>query len=129
MNNAYEHEIRYHLLKILSENSNLTQREMAKELGISLGKVNYCISELGKRGLVKIRRFKAAENKLQYIYILTPQGLEEKARLTLRFLRAKMQEYEEITRQIKELTLEIEEGGLEGIHPDEAFEWSQLKEF
>ena len=84
MNNV-EQEIRYRLLKILSRESNLSQREMAKKMGISLGKVNYCLSELAKKGLIKVHRFKSAKNKIPYTYILTPRGLEEKAGLTARF--------------------------------------------
>ena len=113
--NATEQEIRYRLLKILSQESKLTQREMAKKMGISLGKVNYCLSELAKKGLIKINRFKSAKNKIPYTYVLTPHGIEEKARLTVSFLRRKTREYEEIKRQIRELSAEIEEETLEDI--------------
>jgi len=106
--NSVEQEIRYRLLKILSQESNLSQREMAKKMGISLGKVNYCLSELAKKGLIKVHRFKSARNKIPYTYILTPRGLEEKAVLTVRFLRRKIAEYEEIKSQIRELARDIE---------------------
>ena len=76
MNNRYEQEIRYRLLKILSRESNITQRDMAKRMGISLGKVNYCLSELAKKGIIKINRFKSARNKVPYTYIITPRGIE-----------------------------------------------------
>ncbi|MDY7036815.1 MAG: MarR family EPS-associated transcriptional regulator [Thermodesulfobacteriota bacterium] len=109
MNNRYEQEIRYRLLKILSQESKLTQRDMAKKAGISLGKVNYCLSELAKKGLIKVIRFKSARDKRPYTYILTPRGLEEKAKLTVTFLRRKINEYKEIRRQISELTREINE--------------------
>ena len=109
MNNQFEQEIRYRLLKILSQESDLTQRDMAKQMGISLGKVNYCLSELAKKGLIKVNRFKSAKNKIPYSYILTPYGIEEKARLTMSFLRRKTREFEEIKRQIRELSAEIEE--------------------
>lgn len=109
MNYQYEQEIWYHFLKLLSEESNLTQRNMAKRMGISLGKVNYCVSELAKRGFIKINRFKDSSNKIRYIYLLTPSGLEEKAKLTLAFLRRKTLEYEETKRQIRELSAELEE--------------------
>ena len=115
MNNLYEQEIRYRLLKILSKDPNFTQREMAKKMGISLGKVNYCLSELAKKGFIKISRFKSSRNKIRYIYILTPRGLEEKARLTLSFLKRKTLEYEEISRQIRDLAREVEEERLEDI--------------
>jgi len=106
--NSYEHEIRYRLLKILSEDSSLTQREMSGRMGISLGKLNYCLTELARKGFVKIHRFKDSKNKTKYVYLLTPRGLEEKARVTLSFLKRKVREYEEIKRQIKELSREIE---------------------
>jgi len=127
MNKPLDQEIDYRLLKILSGENNLTQREMAKQMGISLGKVNYCLAELAKKGFVKVNRFKGSGNKLQYVYILTPSGLEAKARVTLRFLRRKMKEYEDIKQQIKELTKEIEQDNpdmedlsavdMEGVYP------------
>ncbi len=109
MNKTCEQEIRFHLFKILSQESNLTQRDMAKKMGISLGKANYCISELAKKGFIKINRLKVSKNKIRYFYMLTPRGVEEKARLTLSFLNRKISEFEEIKRQIKELTQEVEE--------------------
>jgi EPS-associated MarR family transcriptional regulator len=109
MNNPDGQEIRYRLLKILSQESNLTQRDMAKQMGISLGKVNYCLSELAKRGLIDVIRFKSAKNKIPYTYVLTPRGMKEKARLTVNFLRRKVSEYEEIKRQIRELAQEVKE--------------------
>lgn len=115
MNNRYEQEIRYRLLKVLSQDSNLSQRDMAKRMGISLGKVNYCISELAKKGLIKVNRFKSAKNKIPYTYMLTPSGLEEKGKLTVTFLKRKLSEYEEIKRQIKELAGEVGEDRVEVI--------------
>jgi len=112
MNNLYEKEIRYRLLKILDKDPNLTQRQMAQKMGISLGKVNYCLSELTKKGFIKIDRFKASKIKIKYIYMLTPRGLEEKGRLTLSFLKLKLFEYEEIKRQIRDLATEVAEEGL-----------------
>jgi EPS-associated MarR family transcriptional regulator len=113
MNHNYEQEIRYRLLKLLSRDSHLGQRDMAKRMGISLGKVNYCVSELASKGCIKITRFKSAKNKIPYTYMLTPKGLEEKARLTLAFLKRKLSEYEEIKKQIRELHYEVEEDGLD----------------
>lgn len=86
---------------------------MAKRMGISLGKVNYCISELAAKGWIKITRFRSAKNKIPYTYLLTPKGLEEKGKLTLRFLKRKLSEYEEIKKQIRELHYEVEEDGLD----------------
>ena len=109
MNNHHEQEIRLRLLKILSQEPNLSQRDMANRIGISLGKVNYCLSELAKRGLIKIIRFKSAKNKTPYTYVLTPHGIQEKAHLTIRFLKQKLTEYEEIKRQIRQLAREVEQ--------------------
>lgn len=112
MNHNYEQEIRYRLLKVLSQDPNLGQRDMAKRMGISLGKVNYCVSELASKGWIKITRFKSAKKKMPYTYMLTPKGVEEKGRLTLRFLKRKLSEYEEIKKQIRELHCEVEQESL-----------------
>jgi EPS-associated MarR family transcriptional regulator len=113
MNKLYEQEIRYSLLKILARHSNLTQREMARKMEISLGKVNYCLSELAKKGLIKIKSFRDSGNKIRYAYLLTPRGMEEKARLTLGFLRRKMVEYKNMREEIEELAREVEKLKLE----------------
>ena len=107
--NARDQEIRYRLLKILSQQSNLSQRDMAKQMGISLGKVNYCVSDLAKRGLIDITRFKSAKDKIPYTYVLTPRGIKEKAKLTASFLKRKMAEYEEMRVLIAQLLRELEE--------------------
>ena len=107
MNHTYEQEIRYHLLKILAKEPQLGQREMAKRMGISLGKVNFCVSELAAKGWIKITRLKSARKKIPYIYMLTPKGLEEKGKLTVRFLKRKVSEYEEIKVQISDIYQEV----------------------
>jgi EPS-associated MarR family transcriptional regulator len=104
-----EPEIRYRLLKLLEKNPNMTQRQMAGEMGLSLGKFNYCLKELVKKGIVKIDRFTTSDNKAGYMYVLTPHGIEEKAKITVSFLRRKMKEYEEIKNQIKELAGEVDQ--------------------
>ncbi len=108
MNHLYEQEIHYKLLTLLASEENLSQREMAGRMGISLGKTNYVLTELANKGIIKIKRFKSAPNKIPYSYMLTPQGLEEKAKITLNFLKRKLSEYEEIKRQIKEIVKEVE---------------------
>jgi EPS-associated MarR family transcriptional regulator len=118
MNNPYEQEIRYRLLKVLSQESNLGQRDIAKRMGISLGKVNYCISELAAKGWIKITRFRSAKKKIPYTYVLTPKGLKEKGNLTIRFLKRKVDEYEEIKKQIRELHYEIQQEGLDSPQSD-----------
>ncbi|MBC8434298.1 MAG: MarR family EPS-associated transcriptional regulator [Desulfobacterales bacterium] len=113
MNHVYQQEIHYRLLKILAEEPKLGQREMAKKMGISLGKVNFCVSELAAKGWIKITRLKSARKKIPYIYMLTPKGLEEKGKLTVRFLRSKLTEYEEIKKQILELHYEVQQESLD----------------
>lgn len=115
MNHAYEQEIHYHLLNLLTDEPQLRQLDMARKMGVSVGKVNYCLSELAKKGLIKVKRFKSAKNKLPYSYMLTPRGIEEKGRITVRFLKRKLTEYEEIKRQIVALTKEVEKNGLRGM--------------
>jgi MarR family transcriptional regulator, temperature-dependent positive regulator of motility len=106
MNNMPEHEVNYKILKLLSTEPNLSQRAISGRMGISLGKTNYVLAELAEKGIIKIKRFKTASNKTPYTYMLTPHGLEEKARITLKFLKRKLSEYEEIKHQIKEITKE-----------------------
>ena len=97
------------LLRKLESNPEYTQRELSKEMGVSLGKVNYCIRKLTEKGLIKITNFKQNPNKMGYAYILTPKGIEEKARLTILFLKRKIIEYEILKQEINELKLESEE--------------------
>jgi EPS-associated MarR family transcriptional regulator len=108
MNNTDEHEIRYRLLKLLGDDPNLTQRQMASEMGLSLGKFNYCLKELVKKGIVKIERFTTSDRKAAYIYLLTPRGINEKATITASFLKRKLYEYEEIIQEIESLKKEVE---------------------
>jgi len=96
-------ENRYQLLKLLEENPSLNQRELAKAMGISLGKTNYCLNALIERGLIKAANFKRSKTKMNYAYYLTPKGIEEKAQVTLRFLKRKQQEYELLVKELEEL--------------------------
>ena len=102
----------YGLLKTLEENPGLSQRDLAKKLGVSLGKVNYCLNALVEKGSLKINNFRNSDNKLAYAYLLTPHGVEEKARITVRFLKYKVQEYERLRREIEQLQREAKEQGL-----------------
>ena len=102
----------YSLLRILEENPGLSQRELAKRLGVSLGKVNFCLNALITKGNLKITNFRNSDNKLAYAYLLTPRGMEEKARITVHFLKLKMQEYERLRDEIEELKREAERKGL-----------------
>ena len=107
MNTKSTTEIRYRLLKLLEKNPNLTQRQMAEEMGLSLGKFNYCLKELAKKGIVKIERFTTSDRKAAYMYLLTPKGIEEKTRITANFLKRKMAEYDQLKQEIRELTREV----------------------
>jgi EPS-associated MarR family transcriptional regulator len=107
----------YGLLKTLEENPGLSQRDLAKRLGISLGKVNFCLNALVTKGSLKISNFRNNENKLAYAYLLTPRGVEDKARITIGFLKHKMQEYELLKKEIEALKHEAEQKGLlEKVH-------------
>ena len=99
-------ETTYKLLKIIENEPHLSQREIAKRMDVSLGKANYCLKALTDRGLIKIRNFYKNKKKSPYIYFLTPQGIEEKAQVTYRFLQIKMKEYEDIKEEIKKLKSE-----------------------
>ncbi len=94
---------KYQLLKSLEQDANLTQRQLSKELGISLGKVNYCLQSLIQRGFVKINNFKNSNHKLQYSYLLTPKGIEEKTKLTIEFLKVKTEEYEALKEEVERI--------------------------
>lgn len=100
-------ENRYQLLKLLEENPEMSQRQLAAALGVSLGKVNFCLRALIEVGSVKVANFSRSPNKKAYAYLLTPKGIEEKARVTLRFLAKKQNEYEELKREINELKNEV----------------------
>ncbi|EMY76236.1 EPS-associated transcriptional regulator, MarR family [Leptospira weilii serovar Ranarum str. ICFT] len=101
--------LRHKLLRILEENPEVNQRELSEILGISLGKVNYCLKALMDKGWIKAKNFKNSKNKLAYAYFLTPMGIEEKALITVRYLKIKMQEYEQIRKEIEELKKEVGE--------------------
>ena len=95
-------ENRYQLLKLLEQNPSLNQRELAKAMGISLGKTNYCLNALIEKGLIKAANFKRSKTKMNYAYFLTPKGLDEKARVTLQFLKLKQQEYDSLVKELEE---------------------------
>jgi EPS-associated MarR family transcriptional regulator len=99
----------YSLLKALEENPGLSQRDLAKRLGVSLGKVNFCLNALVEKGSIKINNFRNSENKLAYAYLLTPQGIESRAKMTVAFLKYKTQEYERLRIEIEQLQYEAAE--------------------
>lgn len=96
-------EYRYKILKALEKNPEISQRDLASELGISLGRVNFCLKALIDVGLLKVSNFKNSRNKLAYMYLLTPSGVKEKSLITERFLKLKMQEYQALEAEINML--------------------------
>jgi EPS-associated MarR family transcriptional regulator len=102
----------YGLLKTLEENPGLSQRDLAKRLGVSLGKINFCLNALIAKGSIKINNFRNSDNKLAYAYLLTPQGVESRARMTVEFLQYKVQEYERLRAEIEDLKREVGQKGL-----------------
>lgn len=109
---------RYRLLKLLQDNPELSQRQLAEELGVSVGKVNFCLNALLDKGLVKVRNFRDSNNKRAYAYYLTPKGAREKVRATVGFLQRKLEEYRGLEREIEELRREVRATGEEpdGLH-------------
>ena len=104
---------RYQILKKLEANPEISQRQLATELGISVGKVNYCLRALIEKGMVKGRNFGRSTNKGKYMYLLTPAGIENKAALTARFLKRKMAEYEALRNEIEEIKKDLSEEALQ----------------
>ena len=100
-------EYRYKILKQLQQNPDISQRELAKRLNISLGKANFCVKALIEKGLVKADNFKNSTNKIGYLYLLTPKGIEEKVSLTQRFLQRKLKEHEALEKEIEQLRQEV----------------------
>jgi len=100
-------EYRYKILKLLEARSDISQRELAKDLGISLGKANFCLKALIEKGLLKAANFRNNQNKLAYMYLLTPAGIEEKSSITLRFLKSKMQEFELLQQEIEQISRDV----------------------
>ena len=100
-NNYYfKKKLILNILKKLNLNSNLTQRNLSKELNVSLGSIHYCLKSLMLKGYVKVQNFKKSDNKLSYMYILTPKGIAQKLELTQRFLKIKQLEYKEIKKKL-----------------------------
>ena len=91
----------FNVLRKINSKPQSSQRELAEELGFSLGKLNYCLKALKKKGLIKMTNFGKNPNKLNYIYVLTPRGITEKTKLTINFMKRKMQEYDELKKEIK----------------------------
>ena len=97
MNDNNDH---FEVLRKIQKKPETTQRELAEELGFSLGKLNYCMKALQQKGLIKIENFKKNPKKINYLYVLTPKGIDQKLNLTLKFMKKKMQEYDELKKEI-----------------------------
>ena len=93
----------FEVLRKIQKNKQFSQRELAEELGFSLGKLNYCLKSLHKKGLVKLQNFQRRTNKINYLqYIITPKGISERTKLTINFMKKKMKEYDELKRELKQ---------------------------
>jgi len=103
-----QEDTRFRVLRLLQENPEMSQRDLAKALGISVGGAHYVLSALIEKGLVKLGNFKAAQDKRRYAYIVTPKGISEKARITKRFLQRKAAEYDALKAEIEELLCEVD---------------------
>lgn len=101
MPNGTDVAFNYRLLKLIEARPEITQRELASELGLSLGKANYCLKAFIARGLIKFNNFRCSDDKFAYAYLLTPKGIEEKARITVEFFRHVEAEYEELKREVE----------------------------
>tara|TARA_Y100000590_G_scaffold18275_1_gene21736 strand:+ start:1444 stop:1743 length:300 start_codon:yes stop_codon:yes gene_type:complete len=99
MNDNQDH---FNVLRKINSRPKSSQRELAEELGFSLGKLNYCLKSLKEKGFVKIKNFKKNPNKINYIYVLTPKGISEKTKLTVNFMKRKMKEYDELKKELKD---------------------------
>jgi len=111
-------ELHYKLLKVLQDNPDLSQRELAREIGLSLGKTNYCLRALIEKGFIKASNFRNSQNKVAYAYLLTPRGIEEKIRATTYFLKRKVTEFEALEKEIEQLRTEVRNSQSEaGVQP------------
>lgn len=108
--NTMQEDVRFRVLRLLEESPEMSQRDIAASVGISVGGVHYCLSALVDKGMVKLGNFSASQDKRRYAYILTPEGLAEKAALTSRFLKRKIKEYEALEAEIETLRYEIGQG-------------------
>ena len=105
---ARQEDTAFRVMRLLQANPDLTQRELAEQLGVSVSGLNYCLKALIEKGWVKMHNFSQSKNKFGYVYILTPSGITEKAALTSRFLKRKLEEYESLTAEIQSLKTEAD---------------------
>jgi EPS-associated MarR family transcriptional regulator len=110
-----QEDTHFRIMRILQENPDLTQRELAEKLGMSVGGLNYCLNALIDKGLVKMQNFSNSKNKFKYVYLLTPMGIAEKVALATRFLNRKMEEYEALKVEIEALKVQVGEDTVDGL--------------
>jgi EPS-associated MarR family transcriptional regulator len=103
MNGLKYNEDHFDILRKISKKPKSSQRELAEGLGISLGKLNYCLKNLQSKGLIKIENFKKNPNKINYLYVLTPHGISSKTKMTLNFMKRKLKEYDELKLEMKNI--------------------------
>ncbi len=101
MNKKRDNQDHFNIMREIQKSPQTSQRDLAQQLGFSLGKLNYCLKALKQKGLIKIKNFEKNPDKLNYIYVLTPKGITEKTKLTINFMKRKMEEYDELKREIK----------------------------
>ena len=101
MNKKREKQDHFDVMRKIQKQPQTSQRDLAEQLGFSLGKLNYCLKALQQKGLIKIKNFERNPNKLNYIYVLTPEGIAEKTRLTINFMKRKMEEYDELKKELE----------------------------
>ena len=111
-------EAHLQILRLIEAKPDLSQREIARELGISIGKTNYCLRALIEKGHVKAKNFSRNPNKLGYVYLLTPEGIQEKVRITRKFLKRKIAQYHALEEEIAELAKEVDENGEVAVDSD-----------
>jgi EPS-associated MarR family transcriptional regulator len=104
---GFQEEIQFEVLRRLHQTPQVSQRALAKDLGVGLGTINFCFQALVQKGLVKMQNFSLSENKLRYVYLLTPTGVTEKSKLTAEFLKRKVTEYEKLQAEIEALKAEV----------------------
>tara|TARA_B100001123_G_C14557123_1_gene728693 strand:- start:73 stop:402 length:330 start_codon:yes stop_codon:yes gene_type:complete len=102
MNKKRDNQDHFNVMREIQKRPKTSQRDLAQNLGFSLGKLNYCLKALKQKGLIKIKNFEENPNKLNYIYVLTPKGISEKTKLTFNFMKRKMQEYDELKSEIEQ---------------------------
>tara|TARA_B110001452_G_C14990977_1_gene346430 strand:+ start:199 stop:555 length:357 start_codon:yes stop_codon:yes gene_type:complete len=102
MNKMNDNQDHFNVMREIQKRPKTSQRDLAQNLGFSLGKLNYCLKALQQKGLIKIKNFERNPNKLNYIYVLTPKGISEKAKLTINFMKRKMNEYDELKKEMEQ---------------------------